>query len=253
MLALCTGDAKASHQVYLPLVPNTPLLRSVIATQSFTWCVDTRAQAYPGFVEQLRDVTHSFEERVGIRNRQVDFADPSCQVRHTMPSGLQCGGCAAQVWYANWPVLVEYQYALGYLDWRTAQGHELGHALLGLHEQYDDVGGTLRCTGRQDTVMDCASGVRYPTRLDVERGCALLATPWCGAPAACEPCWDGSRWQFASGWSYEPATDFWYYRELLYWLGRDAYGWRYSPPAGIALAGGTVFWHGESSVHLVVP
>src|SRR3990167_4634804 len=97
-----------------------------------------------------------------------------------MPEGLDCGGCAAQIWYANWPVLVEYKYTLGYTDWRSAQGHELGHGLLGLHEQYNDSGGQIGCTRRQDTVMDCGSSVRYPQDWDVENGCGVIATSWCG-------------------------------------------------------------------------
>lgn len=186
---LCVAAVRADHNVYLPLVPNTPIIQQVIKAQEFTWCVDSRAAAYPSFVTQLRDVSDQYTARVGIKQRQVDYSDPACQVRHSMPDNHGCGsGCAAWVYYANWPVLIEYKWQLGYTDWRSAQGHELGHALLGLHEQYRDSSGSIACTGRQDTVMDCGGSppVRYPQNIDTSRGCAIIATPWCGQ-AAVEP------------------------------------------------------------------
>ena len=214
-------SAWADHLVFLPLVPNTPLIQSVSQTREHVWCLDARAASYPNFAAQVSDVNDQYFGRVGISHRQVDFADSACQVRHTMPDLHGCGsGCAAWIFYANWPVIVEYKYQLGYTDWRSTVGHELGHGLLGLHEQYRDSGGTISCTGRLDTVMDCGSGVRYPQALDVARGCAAIATSWCGQ--AVDPClgptaiwggvWDAciGRWVAADGWQFDPAAGVWY-------------------------------------------
>ena len=204
LLAAKTSEAK--HYIYLPSVPNTPLMQQVIKNQTYTWCVDSRAANYPNFVTQLKDVNDQYTKTVGINWQQVPFpassSDTSCQVRHVMPDGLSCTGWAAQVFYASWPVTVQYCWTLGYTDWRSAQGHELGHALLGLHEQYDDVTG-LVCTKRTDTVMDCGSGVRYPTALDINRGCAIILKTWCGKDPA-------DRYYFADGWSYQPSTGWWW-------------------------------------------
>jgi hypothetical protein len=216
-LLLLSRTAEGDHNVYLPLVPGTPLMQQVIKAQEYTWCVDARAAAYPNFVSQLRDVADEYTKRTGIKHRQVAL-DSSCQVQHLMPDNHGCSGCAAWIFYANWPVKIEYKYTLGFTDWRTTQGHELGHGLLGLHEMYRDSGGGIGCTGRQDTVMDCGSGVRYPTSLDVSRGCAIINTLWCGKDATIvcggsgEPYWDActQRWFFADGWSYEPATRDWW-------------------------------------------
>ena len=216
--------ARADHNVLLPLVPNTPLIQRIIQTQEVLWCVDSRASNWPNFVSQLRDVNDQYFERVGIRHRQVDFTDPSCQVKHTMPDNHGCSGCAAWVYYANSHVLIEYRYQVAYVDWRTTQGHELGHALLGLHEQYRDSGNNIACTGKQWTVMDCSSGVRYPQQWDVDNGCAAIGTTWCGqAPAppppsewaACDPSWGGwwnsaiERWVAQGSSFFDPVTGAW--------------------------------------------
>ena len=230
--------ASASHLVYLPQVPATPLMQRVIQAQEYVWCADSRASAYPNFLSQLRDVNAQYAARVGIKNREVAYSDPSCQVKHVMPDAFPCGqGAAACIYYANWPVTVAYAYQLGYTDWRSAQGHELGHGLLGLHEQYQDQGGQLQCTGRQDTVMDCGSGIRYPQPLDVQRGCAVILTSWCGmAPVQTYPFYDGARWRFADGRSYDPALfncGAWFDRlNRLEW-GECAGDWRWLDVQGL--------------------
>ena len=195
----------AHHNVYLPLVPNTPLMQTVINTQEYAWCADARASTYPGFLSQLRDVNAQYTQRTGIKDVEVPFGDSRCKVRHVMPDGITCNGWAGRIYYANLVVDVEYCWPLGYVDWRTVHGHELGHGVLGLHEQYVD-SGSIQCTGRQDTVMDCGSGVRYPTTaLDVPRGCAIILTSWCGqAPAQTFHFWNGSRWIFEDGWQFAP-------------------------------------------------
>ena len=219
LFLIFTAPAAANHLEYLPYVPNTALMKSVKATQEQVWCVDARASAYPNFVTQLRDVNDQYTARTGIRNRQVAFTDSSCQVKHTMPDNHACSGCAAWVFYTNWPVEIQYKWQVGYSDWRTTQGHELGHALLGLHEQYNDSSGGIGClTDRVWTVMSCGTGVRYPTVRDVDLGCAVLITSWCGKDGSLQcggsgnPYYDIclSRWVFADGWSYDPKNQQWW-------------------------------------------
>lgn len=230
--------AYPNHLEYLPYVPNTPLMKSVKVTQEQVWCVDARASAYPNFVSQLRDVNDQYTARTGIRHRQVAFSDSACQVRHTMPENHQCSGCAAWVFYTNWPVTIEYRWQVGYTDWRTTQGHELGHALLGLHEQYIDAGGSIQCdTSRLDTVMSCGTGVRYPMPRDVRLGCAVLAATWCGSYGSLQcggagnPYYDLclSRWVFADGWSFDPKTLVWWNPQgQPEWTACNADGLRYN-------------------------
>ena len=224
----------AHHNVYLPLVPNTPLMQTVINTQEYAWCADARASTYPGFLSQLRDVNAQYTQRTGIKDVEVPFGDSRCKVRHVMPDGITCNGWAGRIYYANLVVDVEYCWPLGYVDWRTVHGHELGHGLLGLHEQYVD-SGSIQCTGRQDTVMDCGSGVRYPTTLDVSRGCAIILTSWCGqAPVQTFPYWNGSRWVFEDGWQFMPNSGCgeWYDpQNRLIWGACDpSWGARYFVP-----------------------
>ncbi len=214
---------------WLPLVPQTPLMQEIIHNGSYTWCVNDTAAAYPNFLSQLRDVNDQYTARVGIRNTQVAWGVPfgivqkdssgnaipqtGCMVQHNAIPGLQCGGCAAHIFYANWPVVVEYKIDLAYYDWRSAQGHELGHGVLGLHEQYDDI--SFTCLDRPWTVMSCGfSQVKYPQAFDVTNGCAVLDPNHlqfvgCGfqEPPCGNPCWNGTEWVFEDGWRFRPNAD----------------------------------------------
>lgn len=182
MIAVGASTASSHHNgAFLPLVPQTPLMQSIIKTGAYTWCVNETAAAYPSFINQLRDVQDEYTARVGIKHQQVEWG-PGCQVQHNFISGLQCGGCAAHIFYANNPVIIEYKADLAFVDWRTTSGHELGHGLLGLHEQYQDSGSIQCLTDRIWTVMSCGTGVRYPQTFDVTNGCSVLATVWCGSP-----------------------------------------------------------------------
>jgi hypothetical protein len=217
--------ARADHLTYLPLVPNTPLMQSIIQTQTVKWCVNSTGQTYPNFVTQLDDVHAAYARDVGIRFERVawgSMASTGCQVQHNLTE-FSCNGCAAHIFYANWPVVVEYKVSLGYTDWRSAFGHELGHGLLGLHEQYKDSGGTIGCTFRPDTVMSCGSPfVKYPQPRDVNLGCAIIRTTWCGAqvpePPITYPFWDGDEWVFESGWKYNPSVPSPYYGTPGNWV-----------------------------------
>jgi hypothetical protein len=236
------SEVRAHHNVYLPLVPDTWLMQNLITDGEQTWCVNSAAANYPGFVAQLRDVNDAYAERVGIRQRQVAgvFSDPrdaiaaGCEVWHQGRYDAFCSGCAANVYYANRPVTVNYKLSLGFFDFRSTQGHEMGHALLGLHEQYVDLG-SIGCTGRQDTVMDCGSGVRYPTQLDVDRGCQVLdpgkrifaGSMGCAPPDPWGPCasWGGCYhqdiqcWVARDGWLWTAATGWMAHQKLTSWGG----------------------------------
>lgn len=221
-----SAPAQANHYVYLPLVPNTPLIKSIKATQEYSYCLNARAANYPQFAAQMVDVVTEYQKRTGMRFREVPgtFETSSaalasgCQVWNSMPENHACSGCGAWVFYANWPVTVEYRWQTGYVDWRSTIGHELGHALLGLHEQYIDSGGTIQCdASRTDTVMSCGTGIRYPTARDVKLGCDIIQVAWCGIdpslPPLCttigyDPC--TARWYFLDGWSYDPITAIWW-------------------------------------------
>lgn len=271
---ILTAPASAHHNgPLLPLVPNTPLMQSIIRTEAYTWCVNATAAAYPNFVAQVRDVQDQYTARTSIKHRQVDWGVPfgivakdagenlipqtGCQMQHNFVPGLQCGGCAAHVFYANNPVVVEYAADRAYVDWRTTIGHENGHALLGLHEQYDDV--AFRClTDRTWTVMSCGTGVRYPQGFDVLNGCQVLNTPWCGVqplPPPCEsPCWTGERWVFADGFSYDPVADTWYDPlDRLAFGPRASWGGRYSPLTDAWHPEGTSFFKPDVGIWYTTP
>ena len=209
LILLHSAPVAADHNTYLPLAGQTWMAQQIKATQEQVWCADARATAYPSFITQIRTVNDQYTARAGIKHRQVDFNDPSCQIRHTMPDQHGCSGCAAWIFYANKPVVIEYKYQLAYVSWESTIGHELGHGILGqLHERYIDSGGSIQCGGpeRGLVVMDCGPPyVRYPTTLDVSRGCAIIVTAWCRqAPAQTFPFWNGSRWVFEDGWSFVP-------------------------------------------------
>jgi hypothetical protein len=214
MLKLCVAVARADHLVYLPGLP-TPLINSIKQTQTVKWCANQAAHNYPNFIAQVEDVQNEYTKRVGIRFERVSYGTLSatgCQVQHNMQE-FSCSGCAAHIFYANWPVVIEYKPSLGYTDWRSAIGHELGHGLLGLHEQYKDSGGIIQCVSRSDTVMSCgAPFVRYPQPLDVTRGCPVIATSWCGQAAPIEyPIYDAARNCMDYGyWCYDFDDGIWY-------------------------------------------
>ena len=230
MLYACSKPAEGSHNILLPYAGSTWIQGQLRATQEQAWCMDNRAASYPGFASQLRETNQQYADLVGIRSREVGFADPGCQVRHVMEPAFPCGsGAAACIYYANNPVTVHYQESLGYADWRSAQAHELGHGLLTLHERYIDSGGVIQCGGTAEvglTVMQCGPPfVRIPMPLDIERGCPALATSWCGrqpAPPNCEGAFSEAhpwmrydvclgRWvNTANGWSVNPSDDSWY-------------------------------------------
>ena len=162
------GTAELHHLgPRLPGIPNTPLLQNLIKVDGLvTWCVDSRAANYPGFVAQLHQVNEHAYIVSGIPALVVD-ATVGCDVWHTMPDVFPCEGASACIYYGSWPVVVAYNYRLGYTDWRTAMCHEgtnSGHAM-GLHEHYDDI--LFKSLGRWWTCMDFGTGTWQMTEYDV--------------------------------------------------------------------------------------
>jgi len=214
VLKLCISVARADHNIYLPGLP-TPIINSIKQTQTVKWCANQAAHNYPNFIAQVEDVQAEYTKRVGIKFEKVAFGTISstgCHVQHNVQE-FNCNGCAAHIYYANWPVVIEYKPSLGYTDWRSAIGHELGHGLLGLHEQYKDSGGVIQCVYRSDTVMSCGDPyVKYPQPLDITRGCTVLATSWCGAkPDPVYPLYDAARnCNFYGYWCYDFDDGIWY-------------------------------------------
>lgn len=182
LLFIFPSAAEADHQTFLPYAGQTWLANQIRNSQEQVWCVDSRAEAYPQFVSQVRETNDSYTRLTGIKHRQVAFGDSACQVRHLMAPNFPCGtGAAACIYYANSPVDVHYQETLGFTDWRSAVAHELGHGLFQLHEQYIDSGGRIQCDYRPWTVMSCGPPyVREPQPRDIDLGCQMIRTSWCG-------------------------------------------------------------------------
>ena len=211
------GKAFQHHNVYLPGVPGTPAIQNLLADGERTWCTNANAANYPNLIAQVQQTYDSQNVRLGNANRRITgtYESPQaalnagCEVWWNGRYDNFCTGCAANVHYASWPVTVNMKLSLGYFEWKTTAGHEEGH-IHGLHEQYNDSGG-IGCTGRQDTVMDCGSGVWELKPLDVGRICTLYAVPgdrFHACAPSVYPYWDGVYWNFEA-WRYRPVDGAW--------------------------------------------
>lgn len=223
---LCaTEPAEAHHNGgILPYVPNTPAIRYITQTQEVTWCTDTRANAYPDFVNQIKQVNASYAEEIGVSWRYVGIYDSEpaayaagCLVWHTMPDNHPCSGCAADVFYASRVAQIRYKWQLNFSSWLSTIGHEIGH-IFGMHEAYDDsrfishinTYGYWASPWNAPTVMDVGSHIPYPPRgiwgptaADVNLICTrAVVTSWCGQQPEPEPTYyeapDGWRFYFDS-------------------------------------------------------
>lgn len=175
-----TETVEAHHNIALPGIPNTPAIQQSIKPYgSIAYCLNDRASNYPNFRAQLREVMDSYEAETGVKAYEVAYGTPwgfgpasgqtGCAVQHNMTSGF-CNGCAANVTYANWPVVVQYDWTLGFARWLGTQAHEFGH-ILGLHEMYTDLG-SIQCRDRPAlgeplSVMSCGwqTGHGYVERI----------------------------------------------------------------------------------------
>ncbi len=184
------GDA-----VCLPGAP-TFVQQAMQTVGEVRWCVDQRASTYPNFVAQIHETMDAGTTALGIGHQQIagiyntpaEALTAGCFVLHSMPDNHACEGCAAWVFYANWPVLIEYKWQVGYTFWNTTIGHEMGH-VYGLHEHYDDVdfipyrptyghwahGDDVSPGTATDapTVMDVGTGIWALTSYDVDHICDL--------------------------------------------------------------------------------
>lgn len=172
----CGGEYSTGQKACLGVV--NPLIRDrVWAKGELTYCLDSRATAYPGFRAQVAEKHGQFASSLGIPAREVPYstlATGGCDIRHDMPDNHRCGSCAAWVFTQNLPVVIEYRWQLGYVDWGTAITHEIEHAECLADEHYDKVNfvSYLQTYGRwihgQPTVMDFGTGVEDLTQYDIE-------------------------------------------------------------------------------------
>jgi len=179
--ALLTGQLRvgAHHNEYLPGVPGTPAIQNLLADGERTWCTNSALANYPNAKAQLQQTYDAQETKLGNTDRFIAGTYESvtaaknagCEVWWFGRYDNFCTGCACSVHYASWPVTVNVSLSLGYFDYKSCFGHEEGH-IHGLHEQYVD-SGSIGCTGRKDTVMDCGSGVWELQPRDVNLICNL--------------------------------------------------------------------------------
>lgn len=184
--------------VCLPLMNHSVAASTLRSTGELTYCLNSRAAAYPNFREQVRRTVAQHEAALGIRWTEIAgtyentaaVSAAGCQVWHAMPATHGCGWCGATVLYLNWPVVIEYRWQAGYMNWETTISHELGH-VYGLHEHYDDrnparshhqthgfwAHGLTQSPGTTvdaPTVMDIGTGVWQLTPYDVARVCESI-------------------------------------------------------------------------------
>jgi hypothetical protein len=204
--AVCVETARADHNgPALPGLPTT-LIKNLWQDGEVTWCADSRATAYPGFITQTYQALDVAYAKDGVPHRQVAFG-AGCEVMLTMPDSFPCGaGAAGCIYYNAWPVVVAMQYRLGYSDWRTTIAHEGvngGHAM-GLHEQYYDI--PFVCKSAADlvrlgpglTVMSCGTGIWQLTDWDRDNIWSwLLPKPLVGSGVGRHP--DGNAFVFYCG------------------------------------------------------
>ena len=228
------------RSVCLPQMSASVALATLNSTGQLTWCVNARANNYPGFTSQVAQVLAQHEAVLGPRWVRIPgtYETPAaakaagCQVQHNMPEVHGCGECGAWVHYLNWPVLVEYRWQAGYNStngWLSTIGHEVVH-IYGLHEHYDDINfrsfrgtygywahGLSTSPGTaadSPTIMDFGTGVRDLTDYDVKQTCQLLSASFVGCiediPEWGETLTNGWDW-----WTYNNWDGTWH---LTRWL-----------------------------------
>jgi len=235
---------EADHNIRLPGIPNTPAIQNFLSDGVLTWCVNASGANYPGFVAQIQEVNDAATQDLKgvVTHQQVPYVEGNavaCEVNHRMLSTEFCATCAANVRYANWPVVIQYKKRLGYTDWKSAVGHEMGH-VYGLHEQYIDSGGAIGCGNpATDSLMDCGSPFHFRLQpFDIEnlREWLPLASPqWGHCDFNWGGCWNHSvqRWigptgniynVFAGEWTIHRRETGWggyWNNEIRRWVASD--------------------------------
>lgn len=165
--------ARADHFVWLPDDPaRFPVQSRLMERGYLNYCFDNTAYNYPGFRAQAAEVVDAAFGANGVRAYEV-AAGPSCDVYNTMPpyANFPCGsGAAACIMYWLDPVVIYYNVALGYSNWRSGMAHEgvanSGH-LLWQHERYKDQVQPFQCDPFATyTTMSCGNGVWQVTEWD---------------------------------------------------------------------------------------
>lgn len=217
--ALGESPAFADHNLngVLPGQP-VPMIRNIWADGEVAWCVDARAAAYPNFVNDVNRTADAAYLVTGIRHRQVAFGTPSttgCEEQLTMPDETFTPGVAGQIWYYNWPVVVKFNWRLGYANWDTTLGHEginCGHNT-GEHEGYDDINfrshyntyGSWASPWNAPTVMDFGTGIWQCTEAD-KRVLQQVVLPYRIHQYGLRYHPDGTPYVFFGGENLAPAT-----------------------------------------------
>lgn len=170
-VALCGPDGQ---KACLTAATTAIITNAIYAKGEVTYCLDARSSTYPGFRAQLEEVNVAVYARLRLPMREVPFGS-GCDIRQTMPDDSPCPSGSACVYYSAWPVVIVYNYKLGYTDWKTAQAHEEIHAECTLDEHYDKVyfRSWFRTYGYwihgAPTVMDFGTGVWETTAYDRDR------------------------------------------------------------------------------------
>lgn len=263
------------------IILTSPLVTKYIAPGAeVTWCVNTRARQYPGFLTQTATTMNLWAEELGFTTREVPYpsspASTDCVIRHDMLDVHPCSACGAWVYISNMPVVIEYNAKAGYSIWLSTIGHEFGHAACLLDEHYDKAlfasyvlnhsnwqAGERNWIHNAPTVMDSGTfllseyapaGIYGPTQYDLDRCAEALKRPVGVPPCTTDPCYDGVRWRWVSGWSWEPVADEWFDpKGRLYWGPRESWGGRFSPLTRQALYSGTPYWDESLGTWNTVP
>ena len=229
----CGGYGQKACTAY-----TSPFVQNVIRQYGeVTWCLDARAASYPRFRAQTQRVTAQFATDLGVTAREVPYpsnpASTACIIRNSMPEVHGCGGkCAAWIYSQAFPVVIEYDWRVGYSDFSSTIGHEYGHGWCLLDEHYYKPQGVsfILTYGYWQhgapSVMDIGTpylpaygptGIWWLTEYDSERCAETIGRPVGLPPCGVgEPNAHGLRWNSCSGrWlspegnRYDPTTGVW--------------------------------------------
>ncbi len=249
---------------------SSPMVVKVGATGVMTWeAVDSYGwPGWSGVVARALNTgaSGSIDSEGNVINRfltsenrgQIEIraarAGETPDIRHyavsTAFADAKCGNWGtACVYLLNERPVPAYYRAAAMIVWAESSQapvvrHENFHALARACDQYRYAcpsattgvweAGTMTCTGNPDTLMDCGGAARTVTAFDYATFVGAYA-PSTGflqvaSPCSSDPCWDGARWQFSNGWSFEPVSGVWFNPQgAPEWLPCNADGLRWNP------------------------